>query len=92
MQMGFLIFKVLILISPAVQWHMMNPSESILILRLRIDSLTGFWMSIIHFIIKIFLLMKESMSVQHTIIETSLRDITPTLLSIEMKVNFPLNV
>ena len=41
-QMGVLRFRVLILISPTAQWHMMDPSESTLLLRLCIELLPGF--------------------------------------------------
>ena len=41
-KMGVLILRVFILINPTVQWHMLTHSESTMILRLCIYSLTGF--------------------------------------------------
>ena len=68
-------FKVLILISPKVQWHIMTPSESTFLPRLCIDSLTEFWTSVMHFMIKMFPLIKESASVHHTIIYIGLKNL-----------------
>ena len=90
-QIVFLIFKVLILISPTFQWHMLTHSVSTLLSHIYIDSLTVFWMSIMHFRIQIFPFMKESMSVHHPIIQTGLRYLTPMLLSIDMRVHFFFN-
>ena len=42
LQIGVLRLKVLILINPTVQWHMMTHSESTLISRLSIESLPEF--------------------------------------------------
>ena len=51
-QMVVLRSKVLVFINPTVQWHMLNTSESILLLRLCIYSLPGFWISVMHSRIK----------------------------------------
>ena len=67
-QMGVLRFKVLNLINPTVQWHILTPSESTLLSRIFIDSLTGFWISVVHSRIPMFPFMKESVSVHHPII------------------------
>ena len=75
-KMGVLIFKVLIFISHTVQWHMMNPSESIFLSRIYIDPLPGFWMSVIHSIIQLFHFMQDSVSVHHHNICTSLKLLT----------------
>ena len=61
-KMGVLIFKVLVLISPTVQWRMLTPSESTLILRICIDSLSGFWMSVMHFRIQMLTFVKDYVS------------------------------
>ena len=45
-KMGVLRFKVFVLICHTVQWHIMNPSESTLLSQICIDSLPGFWMSV----------------------------------------------
>ena len=47
-KMGVLVFKVLSLISTTLQWHMLTPSESTFLLWICTDSLSGFWMSVIH--------------------------------------------
>ena len=87
-KMGVLIFKLLILVSPTVQWHILTPSVSTLLLRICIDSLPVFWMSLMHFRIKHFPFMKEYMSVHYPIIYTGLIDIIPVFHSIEIKVHF----
>ena len=91
-QMGVLRLKVLILISPTVQCHMLTHSESTLLLSLCMDSLPVSYMSVMHFRIKHFPFMKESVSVHHPIIYTDLKYITQMLLSIEMMVHFFFNV
>ena len=76
--------KVLILIIPTVQWHMVYPSRSTFLSWIFIDSLPGFWMSVIHHRIQMFPFMVESVSVQHPIIWTGLKYIIPMFLSIYM--------
>ena len=90
-QMGVIIFKVLIFINHKVQYHMLTPSKSTLLSRLCIDSLTVIWMPVIHFRIKMFPFMKESVSVHHPIIWTGLIDFIPMFLSIEMKAHVVFN-
>ena len=90
-QMRVLRFKVFIFISPTVPWHMMTPSESIFLLWLYIDSLTGVWMSVMLSIIQMYIFMKESVSVHHPIIWTVLKNITPMFLSIDVVVGFVFN-
>ena len=70
---------------------MLTSSESIFLSRLCIDSIPGFWMSVIIYRIKIFPLIKTPVSVHHTIIWTGLKNITPIFLSIEMTVYFVFN-
>ena len=53
-QMGILVFKLLIFISLTFQCHMMTPSESKFLSWIWMDSLTLFWMSIMHSRIQIF--------------------------------------
>ena len=47
-QRGVIVFKILVLISPTFQWHMLTPSESTFLLWLYIYSLPGFWISVMH--------------------------------------------
>ena len=68
MQMGFIRLKVLIFINTTVQWHMLTHLESIYLLRICIDSLPWFYMSVMHSRIKMFPLMKEYVSVHHPVI------------------------
>ena len=51
-------FKALIFISPTVQWNMLTHSEPTLLSQICIDSLPGFWMSVINFRIKMLPFMK----------------------------------
>ena len=67
-QMGVLIFKVFLLISPTLQWHMLTPSESTLLSWICIDLLPIFWMSVMHFRIQMFPFTKESVSFHQNII------------------------
>ena len=70
---------------------MPNPPESTFLLRLCIFSLPEFWMTVIHPRIQMFTFMKESVSFHHPIIWTSLKNITPMFLSIEILVHFVFN-
>ena len=79
-KMGVLIFRVLILISPTVPRHILTPSESTLLSRLCIESLPGFWMSVMLSKIQMNPFMKEYVSVHHPIIWTCLKNITLMLL------------
>ena len=88
-QIGVFVLKVLIFISPKIQCKVLTPSESTLLLRLRIDSLPGFWMSVIHSRIQMFRFMKQYVSVHHPIILTGLKNIM--FLSIYMMVHFVFN-
>ena len=89
-QIGVIISKELILISPKVLWYMMNPSESTLISRLCIDSLPGYWMSVMLYRIKMFSFMNKFVSIHHPIIWTGLKTITPMLISTRITVQlFP---
>ena len=90
-QIVVLRFKVLILISPTFQWHMLTPSESTLLSRPCIDSLLGFCLSVMHLIIQMFSLVEDSVSVHHPIIQTGLRYLTPIFLSVEMMAHFIFN-
>ena len=72
-KIGVLIFKVLILIGPTVQCHILPPSESILLSWICIYSLPVFWMPVIYSIIQMFPHMKESVSVHYHIIWNGLK-------------------
>ena len=87
-KMVVLRFKVLILISPTVPWHMLTPSESTLILRICIELLTEFWMPVMNYKMQIPPFMTEYVSVHHPIRWTGLKNIIPMSLLIEMKVYF----
>ena len=67
-KMGVLRFKVFVFISTTVQWHILTPLESTLLSWICIDSLPGFWMSVMHSRIEILPFMKEYVSVHHPII------------------------
>ena len=69
-KMGVIRLKVLVFINPAVQWHILTHSESTVLSRLCIDSAIGFYMSVMHFRIKNFPLMKYYVSVHDPIIYT----------------------
>ena len=69
-KIGVLIFKVLILIGPTVQCHILPPSESILLSWICIYSLPGFLMPVMNYRIQNFPFMKESVSVHHHILYT----------------------
>ena len=90
-QKVFPIFKELILISPTVQWNMLTHSVSTLLSHIYIDSMTVFWISIMHFRIQIFPFMKGSTSINHPIIQTGLIYLTSMFLSIDMRVHFFIN-
>ena len=89
--MGVIILKVLVLMNPKFQWNMLTLSESTLLSRICIDSPPEFWMSVMNFRIKMFPLMKKSVSVHHPTIYNGLRDLTPMFLLIQMIVHFFFN-
>ena len=88
---GVLIIKVMVLISPPVLWHMMTTSKSRFLSWLWIYSLPGYCMSIIIPRIQMVPLVKDSLSVHHPIICTSLKNITIIYLSINITVHFVFN-
>ena len=87
-QMGVLRLKVMVLISRTSWWHMLTPSESTLLSRPFIDSLTGFWISVMNYIIQMSSFRTEYASVHHHIICTGFKYITPMFLSINITVHF----
>ena len=70
---------------------MLTPSESKLLSLLCIYPLPGFWMSVIHFRIKLFPFMKYSVSFHHPIICNVLKNLNPVFLSINITVCFVFN-
>ena len=87
-QMGVLRLKVMVLISRTSWWHMLTPSESTLLSRPFIDSLTGFCISVMNYIIQMSSFRTEYASVHHHIICTGFKYITPMFLSINITVHF----
>ena len=87
-QMGFIRFNVLILISPTVLWHMMTHLESTLVSRICIDSLQGLLMAENYYRIQMSEFMNKSMSVHQPIIYTGLKNLISMVLSIKMTVYF----
>ena len=83
-QMGVIRFKVLIFISPSFLWNMLTTPESTLLLKICIDSLPVFWMSIILSRIQMYPLMKGSVSFHYSIIWNGLKNLTRMILSIEI--------
>ena len=53
-QIGFIRFKLLILIGPTLQWHILTTSESTLLSQIFIDLIPVFGISVIIFIIQIY--------------------------------------
>ena len=61
-QMGAVILNLLVFINPKFQWHVLTNSESTFLFWLCIDSLTGFFLSVMHIIIQMFPFMRESVN------------------------------
>ena len=89
--MVVIISKLLIFISSTLPCNMINISESTVLSHICIDSLPGFWLSVMHSRIKMFPFMKDSVSVHHPIIWTVLINLIPMLLSIHNMVHFIFN-